>query len=89
MHNAVPIVMFVVACTGVCSTRYFTADWLHDSNATDWLDFSRITMGTSALALALLVTVWVFHRATVQPSHRGARRYSSKSPAARPAERPT
>lgn len=44
--------------------RYIVQDWLYDTDATGWLAFARIAMGTPLLALAVLVTVWAFRRST-------------------------
>lgn len=49
--------------------RYVVQDWLYDTDATGWLAFARIAMGTPLLALAVLVTVWAFRRSTAQLVH--------------------
>ncbi|MEU3472638.1 DUF3159 domain-containing protein [Rhodococcus sp. NPDC006774] len=49
--------------------RYFVQDWLYDTDATGWLAFARIAMGTPLLAVAVLVTVWAFRRSTAQLVH--------------------
>ncbi|GGG03463.1 membrane protein [Rhodococcoides trifolii] len=49
--------------------RYVVQDWLYDTDATGWLAFARIAMGTPLLALAILVTVWAFRRSTAQLVH--------------------
>ena len=51
------------------SARYIVQDWLYDTDATGWLAFARIVMGTPLLALAVLVTVWAFRRSTAQLVH--------------------
>lgn len=51
------------------SARYIVQDWLYDTDATGWLAFARIAMGTPLLALAVLVTVWAFRRSTAQLVH--------------------
>ena len=49
--------------------RYVVQDRLYDTDATGWLAFARIAMGTPLLALAVLVTVWAFRRSTAQLVH--------------------
>lgn len=49
--------------------RYVVQDWLYDTDATGWLAFARIAMGTPLLAAAVLVTVWAFRRSTAQLVH--------------------
>ncbi|OZF04772.1 DUF3159 domain-containing protein [Rhodococcus sp. 14-2686-1-2] len=44
--------------------RYIVQDHLYDTDATGWLAFARISMGTPLFALAILVTVWAFRRTT-------------------------
>ncbi|RRQ29276.1 DUF3159 domain-containing protein [Rhodococcus sp. Eu-32] len=44
--------------------RYIVQDWLYDTEATGWLAFAKIGMGTPLFALAVLVTVWAFRRST-------------------------
>lgn len=46
--------------------RYIVQDWLYDTDATGWLAFARIAMGTPLLALAVLVTVWAFRASTTR-----------------------
>lgn len=50
--------------TVLFAARYVVQDWLYDTDATGWLAFTRIAMGTPLLALAVLVTVWAFRRST-------------------------
>ncbi|MDZ7918255.1 MAG: DUF3159 domain-containing protein [Rhodococcus sp. (in: high G+C Gram-positive bacteria)] len=49
--------------------RYLVQDWLYDTDATGWLAFARIAMGTPLFALAVLVTVWAFRRSTARLVH--------------------
>ncbi|WP_222635721.1 MULTISPECIES: DUF3159 domain-containing protein [unclassified Rhodococcus (in: high G+C Gram-positive bacteria)] len=44
--------------------RYIVQDWLYDTDATGWLAFAKIAMGTPLFALSVLVTVWAFRRST-------------------------
>ncbi|SNT45477.1 DUF3159 domain-containing protein [Rhodococcoides kyotonense] len=44
--------------------RYIVQDWLYDTDATGWLAFAKIAMGTPLFALAILVTVWAYRRST-------------------------
>lgn len=46
------------------AARYVVQDWLYDTDATGWLAFAKIAMGTPLFALAVLVTVWAFRRST-------------------------
>lgn len=48
------------------TARYLVQDWLYESDATGWLAFAKIAMGTPLLALAVLVTVWAFRRSTTR-----------------------
>ncbi len=44
---------------------------LYGADATGWLAFARIAMGTPLLALALLVAFWAFRRSTRRLVRRG------------------
>lgn len=57
--------------TVLFGARYIVQDWLYDIDATGWLGFARIVMGTPLLALAVLVTVWAFRRSTKRFVHTG------------------
>ncbi|MGV8874536.1 MAG: DUF3159 domain-containing protein [Rhodococcus sp. (in: high G+C Gram-positive bacteria)] len=48
----------------VFGARYIVQDHLHDAEATGWLAFAKIAMGTPLIALAVLITVWAFRRTT-------------------------
>ena len=50
--------------TAAFGARYIVQDRLYDSEATGWLAFAKIAMGTPLLALAVLITVWSFRRST-------------------------
>jgi len=52
--------------TALFAARYLVQDWLYDTDATGWLAFAKIAMGTPLLALALLVAVWAFRRSTTR-----------------------
>lgn len=49
--------------------RYVVQDRLYDTDATGWLAFAKISMGTPLFALAVLVTVWAFRRSTKRLVH--------------------
>lgn len=53
-----------LAFVALFGARYIVQDWLYETDATGWLAFARIAMGTPLLALAVLVTVWAFRRST-------------------------
>ncbi|MFD4352554.1 DUF3159 domain-containing protein [Nocardia sp. NPDC058518] len=50
--------------TALFAARYIVQDRLYDTDATGWLAFAKIAMGTPLLALAALVTVRAFRRTT-------------------------
>ena len=53
-----------LALTVLFVARFVVKEWLYLADATGWLAFAKITMGTPLLALALLVVVWAFRRST-------------------------
>jgi uncharacterized protein DUF3159 len=53
-----------LAGTVVCAARFVVKQWLYDIDATGWLAFAKIAMGTPLTALVLLVVVWAFRRST-------------------------
>ncbi|WP_338890257.1 DUF3159 domain-containing protein [Rhodococcus sovatensis] len=55
-----------LAFTVLFAARYIVQDWLYDADATGWLAFAKIAMGTPMFALAVLVTVWAFRRSNKQ-----------------------
>lgn len=55
-----------LAFTALFAARYVVQDWLYDTDATGWLAFAKIAMGTPLFALAVLVTVWAFRRSSKQ-----------------------
>ncbi|MEV0248842.1 DUF3159 domain-containing protein [Nocardia sp. NPDC050712] len=46
------------------AARFVVQRWLYDNEATGWLAFAKIAMGTPLLALALVVVVWAFRRSS-------------------------
>lgn len=54
------------------AARYVVQDRLYDADATGWLAFAKISMGTPLFALAILVTVWAFRRSTKRFVHESA-----------------
>lgn len=61
-----------VAFAAMFGARYVIQNWLYESDATGWLAFAKIAMGTPLLALAVLVTVWAFRRSTTRLVHKTA-----------------
>jgi hypothetical protein len=59
-----------VAFAAMFGARYVIQNWLYESDATGWLAFAKIAMGTPLLALAVLVTVWAFRRSTTRLVHK-------------------
>lgn len=53
-----------LAATIVFAARFVVTQWLYLSDATGWLAFAKIAMGTPLTVLALLVVVWAFRRST-------------------------
>jgi hypothetical protein len=53
-----------LAAAAVFGARFGVQQWLYDSDATGWLAFARIAMGTPLTVLAALVVVWAFRRST-------------------------
>ncbi|MEV0616756.1 DUF3159 domain-containing protein [Nonomuraea sp. NPDC050404] len=53
-----------LALTAMFASRFVVQYWLYGTDATGWLAFAKIAMGTPLLALALLVVVWAFRRST-------------------------
>lgn len=51
------------------AARYVVQDWLYDTDATGWLAFAKIAMGTPLFAIAVLVTVWAFRRSSTLLAH--------------------
>ena len=46
-----------LAVTAVFASRFVEQRWLYDTDATGWLAFAKISMGTPLTALALLVVI--------------------------------
>lgn len=46
------------------AARFVVQRQLYDSEATGWLAFAKIAMGTPLLAVALIAVVWAFRRST-------------------------
>lgn len=62
-----------LAATAVFAARFAVKQWLYLADATGWLAFAKVAMGTPLTALALLVAVWAFRRSTkrlVAPARR-------------------
>lgn len=53
-----------LAVTAVFAARFVVNQWLYLNDATDWLAFAKITMGTPLTVLAALVVFWAFRRST-------------------------
>ncbi|MEV6229954.1 DUF3159 domain-containing protein [Saccharopolyspora shandongensis] len=53
-----------LAATTVFAARFGVKQWLYLTDATGWLAFAKIAMGTPLMALALLVVVWAFRHST-------------------------
>lgn len=58
-----------LAFAALFAARYFVQDWLYETDATGWLAFAKIAMGTPLFAVAVLVTVWAFRRSTKSLVH--------------------
>lgn len=63
-----------LAGTAVFAARFVVNQWLYDIDATGWLAFAKIAMGTPLTALVLLVVVWAFRRSTKRLTAQGGRR---------------
>ncbi|SDZ47007.1 Protein of unknown function [Saccharopolyspora shandongensis] len=61
----------VRAATAVFAARFIVKQWLYLTDATGWLAFAKIAMGTLLTALALLVVVWAFRYSTKTPHQTG------------------
>lgn len=53
-----------LAGTTVFAARFVVKHWLYDIDATGWLAFAKIAMGTPLTALVVVVVVWAFRRST-------------------------
>lgn len=53
-----------LAVTVMFAARFVVKQWLYASDATGWLAFAKIAMGTPLTVLAALVVVWAFRRSS-------------------------
>lgn len=53
-----------LAVLAVFAARFVVKEWLYLEDATGWLAFAKIAMGTPLTALAALVVLWSFRRTT-------------------------
>ncbi|WP_179846706.1 DUF3159 domain-containing protein [Actinomadura luteofluorescens] len=78
-----------LAVTAVFSARFAVSQMLFNADATGWLAFTKITMGTPLTVLAGLVVIWAFRRSTkrlAEPGEdRAARDQATRDQATRPA----